>query len=55
MTSAKAVVQQNLLRSQILQKYPAGPEAGAGSEAMSKVLFVTEAVAPVETEGEAVS
>ena len=55
MTSAKAVVQQNLLRSLILQKYPAGSEAGAGSEAMSEVLFVTEAGAPVKTEEEVVS
>ena len=51
----QTVVKQNLLRSLILQKYPAGSEAGAGSEAMSEVLFVTEAGAPVKTEEEVVS
>ena len=44
------MVQQDLLRALILQKNPAGSEAGAGSEAMSKVLFLTEAGAPVEAE-----
>ena len=48
--SKMTVVQQNLLRSLILQKYPAGSEAGAGSEAMPDVLYVTGAYAPVGTD-----
>ena len=48
----KSVVQQNLLRALILQKNPAGSEAGAGSEAMPQILFEAEAGAPVETEAD---
>ena len=47
-----AVVQQDLLRALILQKNPAGSEAGAGSEAMPQILFEAEAGAPVETEAD---
>ena len=46
------MVQQNLLRALILQKNPAGSEAGAGSEAMPQILFEAEAGAPVETEAD---
>ena len=47
-----AVVQQDLLRALILQKNPAGSEAGAGSEAMPQILFEAEAGAPAETEAD---
>ena len=39
-----AVVQQNLLRAEILQNNSAGSEAGAGSEAKPKILFLSEAL-----------
>ena len=48
----RARVQQDLLRALILQKNPAGSEAGAGSEAVPQILFEAEASAPVETEAD---
>ena len=39
-----SVVQQNLLRAEILQNNFAGSKAGAGSEAKPKILFLSEAL-----------